>query len=104
MEEKELQDLLLTELPKSANLRPLKGFKLDFSGNKGFTKIFFSVPCDCETAALISVEIDEGKSDQEIHEALPFLTKKLTRQEDLFRSMDCSMHSMMRQGRVPGSK
>ncbi len=104
MEEKELQNILLDKLPRSANLRPLKGFKLNFSGNKGFTKIFFSASCDCETAALISIEIDEEKSDQEIHEALPSLTEKLTRQEDLFRSMDCSMHSKMRQGRIPGSK
>ena len=47
MEEKEIQALVMAGVDKEVNLRPLNGFKLDFSANPGFKKVFFSASCDC---------------------------------------------------------
>ena len=101
MEEKEIQALVLKEFDDEGNLRPLKGFKLDFSANPGFKKVFFSASCDCGTAALLSLEISENKTDDEIVDALPSLVERIEMQEKSFRRMDCSMHSMMRTGSIP---
>ena len=50
----------------------------------------------------MSVEISETKSEAEIIDAIPSLVERLVRQEKSFRTMDCSMHSMMRKGFVEG--
>ena len=61
-------------------------------------KIFFAASCDCETSALLSVEISEEKDDNEIQAAIPSLVDRLERQERSFRMMDCGTHSKMRTG------
>ena len=66
MEEKEIQALVMAGVDKEVNLRPLNGFKLDFSANPGFKKVFFSASCDCGTAALLSLEVSEEKTDIDI--------------------------------------
>ncbi|MEC8890652.1 MAG: hypothetical protein VX869_05280 [Chloroflexota bacterium] len=104
MEERELQRVILSELPEKVNLRPLSGFKLNFSANLGFQKVYFSARCDCETAALLSVEVSNNKSDREILDAIPSLVERLVSQERSFRGMDCSMHGMMRKGFIGGSQ
>ena len=71
---------------------------MDFSANPGFKKIFFAASCDCETSALLSVEISEEKDDNEIQAAIPSLVDRLERQERSFRMMDCGTHSKMRTG------
>ena len=76
----------------------MSGFKMDFSANPGFKKIFFAASCDCETSALLSVEISEEKDDNEIQAAIPSLVERLERQEKSFRMMDCATHSKMRTG------
>ena len=84
-------------------MRPLKDFKLNVSANTGFQKVFFSVRClqeECDTAALLSVEIAMSKSDLEIENAVSSLVERLERQEKSFYSMDCSMHGMMKTGVV----
>ena len=63
MKEKELQRVILSELSEEVNLRPLSGFKLNFSANPGFQKVYFSASCACETAALLSVEVSNDKTD-----------------------------------------
>lgn len=103
MEEKAIQALIMDNVDKQVNLRPLSGFKLDFSANPGFMKVFFSASCDCGTAALLSLEVSEEKTDSEIEAALPSLTQRIEMQEKSFRRMDCSMHNMMRTGFVPDS-
>ncbi|MFL2783688.1 MAG: hypothetical protein ACJ0BL_01490 [Dehalococcoidia bacterium] len=102
MEIFEIQKLIEAQLPDTTKLRPLSGFKMDFSANPGFQKVFFAASCECETAALLSVEISETKSEAEIIDAIPSLVERLVRQEKSFRTMDCSMHSMMRKGFVEG--
>ncbi|HJO60904.1 MAG TPA: hypothetical protein QF838_09255 [SAR202 cluster bacterium] len=101
MEEKEIQALVLNEFDDAVNLRPLNGFKMNFSANPGFKKVFFSASCDCGTAALLSLEVSETKTDDEITDALPSLVQRIEMQEKSFRKMDCSMHSMMRTGFTP---
>ena len=104
MEISQIQKLIVDQLPETIELRPLSGFKMDFSANPGFHKVFFAASCECETAALLSVEISEEKSECEIMDAIPSLAERLVRQEKSFRTMDCSMHSMMRKGFVEGPK
>ena len=103
MEDTELQNLIIENLSGTVKLRPLAGFEIDFSANVGFRKVFFASSCDCGVAALLSVEIDESKTDREIGNALPSLVERLERQEQTFRNMDCSMHEMMNQGPVTGT-
>ena len=77
MEEKEIQALVMAGVDKEVNLRPLNGFKLDFSANPGFKKVFFSASCDCGTAALLSLEVSEEKTDSDIEAALPSLIQRI---------------------------
>ena len=98
MNDDTLRQLILDQLGEKTKLRSLSGFKLDFSANQGFRKFFFSASCKCKTAALLSVEISDSKSDEEIQTAIPSLIERLKRQEQSFLNMDCSMHSMMKMG------
>ena len=98
MDNTQIQKLIVDQFSKDIRLRPMSGFKMDFSANPGFKKIFFAASCDCETSALLSVEISEEKGDNEIQAAIPSLVERLERQEKSFRMMDCATHSKMRTG------
>lgn len=84
------------------SLTPLDGFKLDFSGNHGFHKVFFSVSCHCGTAALLSVEVATAKTRDQIQQNLDELTGNLKDKALRFRNMSCDMHARMRLGRAHG--
>ena len=96
----QVQDLLRGALAGEPRLKMLRGFKLDFSGNPDFHKVYFSARCDCGTAALLSVEVDRAKSLPQVEEALPGLTEHLRRKVNQFQGMSCEMHSMMRTGKT----
>ena len=98
MDNTQIQKLIVDQFSEDIRLRPMSGFKMDFSANPGFKKIFFAASCDCETSALLSVEISEEKDDNEIQAAIPSLVERLERQEKSFRMMDCATHSRMRTG------
>lgn len=98
MDNTQIQKLIVDQFSEDIRLRPMSGFKKDFSANPGFKKIFFAASCDCETSALLSVEISEEKDDNEIQAAIPSLVDRLERQERSFRMMDCGTHSKMRTG------
>jgi len=98
MDNTQIQKLIVDQFSEDIRLRPMSGFKMDFSANPGFKKIFFAASCDCETSALLSVEISEEKDDNEIQAAIPSLVDRLERQERSFRMMDCGTHSKMRTG------
>ena len=98
MDNTQIQKLIVDQFSEDIRLRPMSGFKMDFSANPGFRKIFFAASCDCETSALLSVEISEEKDDNEIQAAIPSLVERLERQEKSFRMMDCATHSKMRTG------
>ena len=103
MKESDIQRLIASKMSSKSVMKPLKGFKLDVSANTGFQKVFFSVRClqeECDTAALLSVEISMSKSDLEIENAVSSLVERLERQEKSFYSMDCHMHGMMKTGIV----
>ncbi len=95
----QVQDLLKGALSGESQLKILRGFKLDFSGNPDFHKVYFSARCDCGTAALLSVEVDRSKSLSQVEQALPGLTEHLKRKVDQFQAMSCEMHSTMRTGK-----
>ena len=98
MDNTQIQKLIVDQFSEDIRLRPMSGFEMDFSANPGFKKIFFAASCDCETSALLSVEISEEKDDNEIQAAIPSLVERLERQEKSFRMMDCATHSKMRTG------
>ena len=98
MDNTQIQKLIVDQFSEDIRLRPMSGFKMDFSANPGFKKIFFAASCECETSALLSVEISEEKDDNEIQAAIPSLVERLERQEKSFRMMDCATHSRMRTG------
>jgi len=98
MDNTQIQKLIVDQFSEDIRLRPMSGFKMDFSANPGFKKIFFAASCDCETSALLSVEISAEKDDNEIQAAIPSLVERLERQEKSFRMMDCATHSKMRTG------
>ena len=76
----------------------LKGFGIDLSGNPGFRKVFFSARCQCGTVALLSVEVAEEKTIEQVEQVLPSLVERLTGQAQSFYSMPCEAHERMRMG------
>ena len=76
----------------------LKGFKLDFSGNQDFHKVFFSVRCHCGTAALLSIEVAKSKTLSQVRVALPGLVEHLNTKAQQFSNMSCETHQLMRTG------
>ena len=102
MNKEDIQRLISKNLEEfESNLRPLVGFKLNFSANEGFHKIFFSASCTCGTSALLSVEVSENKSDNEIEDAMTSIIERLIMQEKSFRRMDCEVHESMKTGFLP---
>lgn len=85
-------------MSEDSSLSLLKGFKLDFSGNPGFHKVYLAVKCQCGTAGLLSVEVAVEKTWQEVSDAMPSLLGNLQAKVRMFRSMSCEMHAKMRQG------
>ena len=96
--------LIAKALPEDIGLTPLRGFKIDISANPGFHKIFFSAGCDCGTAGLMSVEVAQGKTIDEVRQVLPTLIERLEWQARSFYDMDCKMHRKMRLGPMAGSQ
>ena len=94
----EIQNLLREAVADEPALTILKGFKLDFSANKDFHKVFFSVRCECGTAALLSVEVARSKTLSQVSEALPELARRLKAKSRQFAGMSCDMHTRMRIG------
>ena len=100
----QVHDLFKGALAEEPRLRLLRGFKLDFSGNSDFHKVYFSTKCDCGTAALLSVEVARSKSLPQVKEVLPDLTEHLKGKVAQFQAMSCEMHSMMRTGKRGAAK
>ena len=94
----QVHDLFQEAMSEEPDINMLKGFKLDFSGNRDFHKVFFSVRCGCGTAALLSVEVAGSKSLSETKQALPGLMQHLKGKALQFRNMTCDMHQRMRTG------
>ena len=95
---RDLQSLIIDALPEDSALAPLKGFKMDISANRGFRKAFFSAKCKCGTAALLSAEVAQDKTAEEIDAALPSLVERLETQAKTFRGMSCDVHKRMQLG------
>ena len=94
----DLQRIFRDALSEDQGLRVLKGFKLDLSANKDFHKLFVAARCDCGTSALLSVEVGQDKTLEEVKEAMPGLLAQLRSREQAFRTMPCDMHARMRTG------
>ena len=100
--ESKLRALVTQALPADIGLTSLQGFKLDLSANRGFLKVFFSAPCDCGTTGLLSVEVAEDKTPDEVRRVLPSLIAKLEGQAKSFYGMPCEIHRRMRLGPAAG--
>ncbi len=59
-------------------------------------KVWFGVSCTCETAAVLSVEVEQSKTRSELIVALPQIVDRLSLQYRGFKSMSCSTHRKMR--------
>ena len=94
----QVHDLFKSALANEPRLNLLRGFKLDFSGNPDFHKVYFSARCDCGTAALLSVEVASSKTLPQVQAVLPGLTEHLKGKVEQFQAMSCEMHSTMRTG------
>jgi hypothetical protein len=104
IDEQQLRSLISASIAKELALVPLKGFKMNLSANKGFQKIFFSANCECNTAALLSVEVSEKKTLKEVQEALPVLVGRLEAKARSFYNMSCDDHTRMRLGSISGRR
>ena len=80
------------------SLSLLRGFKMDFSGNQDFHKVYLAAKCHCGTAALLSVEVAMDKTLSQVRDAMPSLLENLQTKVTMFRNMSCEMHGRMRQG------
>ena len=98
----QIQTLIADAFSDDLKLSPLSGFKMDLSANAEFRKLFFSATCDSGTSALLSVEISNDKTVEDIRDALPSIIDGLGRQAKQFRSMSCDMHTKMRLGPMAG--
>ena len=94
----QIQTLFQKHFSGHPSISPLRGFKVDFSGNSDFHKVYFSVKCNCGTAALISVEVSTSKSRNEVSAAVPSLVSEVESKATQFNSMTCQMHQQMRLG------
>ena len=102
MKKEDIQNLIIDHLDDTDSvMRPLSRFKINFSSNEGFHKIFFAASCTCGTSALLSVEVSESKSDNEIEAAMTSIVERLIMQEKSFRRMDCKTHENMKRGFLP---
>ena len=104
MDDSELSALIAGAVPDDAGLTPLTRFKIDLSANKGFRKVFFTVHCDCGTAGVLSVEVAQDKTREDVRRVLPSLVSKLRAQAESFHSMPCEIHRQMRLGPAAGRK
>ena len=96
--ENQLHQLFSQALSADDGMRLLRGFKPNLSGTMGVHKVFVAASCECGTAAVLSVEVEQTKSYREVEEALPSLVGQLRLREQAFRKMPCSAHAQMRSG------
>ena len=94
----ELSSMFQAALSQDVDLSPLKGLKLNISGNSGFHKLFFASSCECGVSALLSVDVANSKTRAEVKNALPTLLTHLRSREQAFRSMSCETHAQMQKG------
>jgi hypothetical protein len=94
----QIRALIGETLADDLDITPMAGFKMDLSANAGFKKAFFSVRCECGTAAVLSIEVSGQKTMAEITAAMPSLVARLESQARSFRAMSCDVHLRMRLG------
>ena len=96
--ESQLHQLFSQALIEDTGMRLLRGFNPNLSGTMDVHKVFVAASCDCGTAAVLSVEVEQSKSYHEVEEALPSLVEQLRFREQAFRKMPCTAHAQMRSG------
>ena len=94
----ELHHLFSQALAADKGMRLLRGFKPNLSGTMNVHKVFVAASCECGTAAVLSVEVEQSKSYRDVEEALPSLVEQLRLRERAFRKMPCTAHAQMRSG------
>ena len=94
----ELRDIFRKAFTGDTQLTQLDGFRLNLSANSGFHKIFFATRCTCKTAGLLSVEVSNSKTTEEVKQVMPQLVRRLRAQAKAFMAMPCDTHAAMRLG------
>ena len=92
----QVQRMLAQALADEPALKLLPGFNMGPVGVADMHRVFFSVRCDCGTAALLSVEVATSKTVAQVEDALPSLGQHLKSKAKQFVSMSCEGHSRMR--------
>ena len=90
-----LHDLFAIEF-KDERIQILSGVDPPQLKLKNNWRVSFSVSCHCGTLALLYIDIDKGKSVDEVRKATPQLLKGLSAQADQFQRMSCDLHRKMR--------
>ena len=67
-------------------------------GPEGMTTVFFGLKCECDTSAIMSLEVAANKAMSQIMEALPQTGQRFFSQLRTFRQMPCSAHNSFRIG------
>jgi hypothetical protein len=89
-----IQDKLSTE----TSIKSVDGFNLKMSKMQHSQKIFFAARCQCGTSALISVEVANDKTLDDVKMSAPQLARQLEKQADSFYAMSCDIHKKIRIG------
>ena len=89
-----IQDKLSTE----TSIKPVDGFNLKMSKMQHSRKIFFAAKCKCGTSALITVEVANDKTLDDVKRSASQLVKQLEKQADSFYEMSCDVHKKIRIG------
>lgn len=85
-----------------AVLRPLRSPGGTTGPPGSALKVWFGVKCSCDTAAVLSVEVERSKTREEVMVAMPQIVDRLRVQYRGFLSMSCSTHQKMRSNLTSG--
>jgi hypothetical protein len=86
----------------AAVLRPLRNPGTGTGPPGSALKVWFGVKCACDTAAVLSVEVERSKTREDVIVALPQIVDRLKIQYRGFLSMSCSTHKKMRSNMTSG--
>tara|TARA_B100001245_G_C22629642_1_gene310180 strand:+ start:212 stop:568 length:357 start_codon:yes stop_codon:yes gene_type:complete len=89
-----IQDKLSTE----TSIKPVDGFNLKMSKMQHAQKIFFAAKCKCGTSALITVDVANDKTLDDVKMSASQLARQLEKQADSFYEMSCDVHKKIRIG------
>ena len=98
IDRKVIMDSVIAALPEDHELVPLPKLNVPTPAGMGFQKVYFGIRCDCETSAVLTVEVSNDRTEADLEEAMPAILDRLMRQKAAFRKMPCLSHQSLRSG------